>query len=152
MTVNNQCFSRNVFLADDDEDDCLFFSQALNEVCHEAVLTASHNGQELMHLLNRPPEPLPDVIFLDLNMPVKNGYECLKEIRSDKSLKNFPVIIFTTSSLQEDIDRVYNLGATFFISKPSNYTELKNVIRKAMSINWTEEDIHPKKEKFVLSA
>ena len=96
----------NVFLADDDAEDCEIFEEALREVNAGATLTCSKNGQELMNLLHRA-DSKPDVIFLDLNMPIKNGYQCLKEIRENAALKHHIVVIFTTSSLKEDIDIMY---------------------------------------------
>jgi len=75
MIQHHSYFLTNIFLADDDEDDRDFFSQALNEVCNQAHLMQAENGVELMKILSRPPSPLPDVIFLDPYMPGKNGYE-----------------------------------------------------------------------------
>lgn len=145
-----QFFSKNIFLAEDDEDDVILFEQALNEVYADAVLTMRENGKELIDLLDVPPIPPPDVIFLDLNMPLKNGYECLREIRADRSL-NVPVVVLTTSSYEQDIDMVYELGATCFIVKPRVYEDLKNLIKKVLCTNWTEA-VHRSREQFVMTA
>lgn len=141
----------NVFLADDDAEDCEIFAEALKEVNAEAKLTASKNGHELMTLLHMPPQPLPDIIFLDLNMPIKNGYQCLKEIRENPSLKDYIVVIFTTSSLQEDIDLMYRLGANLYITKPSDFDKLKEVIRKVFSAEWMNGVLQPGRHEFALA-
>lgn len=152
MILNSNPSSQNIFLADDDEDDCTFFAEALQEIHAEATFTVCRNGNELMNLLQKPAKPFPDIIFLDLNMPLKNGYECLKEIRSNEVFKNAPVVIFTTSRLQEDIDTVYNLGATHFVTKPASFEKLKNVIAKIISMPWPQQLRQPEREKFVVFA
>lgn len=81
------CRSKNIYLADDDEDDRSFFQDALKEVCEEYTLTTAADGRELMNILYTPPVRLPDIIFLDLNMPAKNGFECLAEIKNKKGIK-----------------------------------------------------------------
>lgn len=145
-----QFFSRNIFLAEDDEDDVVLFEQALNEVYADAVLTMRENGKDLIDLLDIPPVPPPDVIFLDLNMPLKNGYECLKEIRADRLL-NIPVVVLTTSSYEHDIETVFELGATHFIVKPRAFEDLKAVIKKVLCTNWTEA-VNRSREQFVMTA
>jgi len=139
----------NVFLADDDAEDCEIFEEALREINANATLTSSKNGQELMNLLNRA-DSKPDVIFLDLNMPVKNGYQCLKEIRENPALKDHIVVIFTTSSLKEDIDLMYKLGANLYITKPTDFDKLKQVIRKVFSAEWINGVMQPERTNFTL--
>lgn len=147
----NTFFSKHIFLADDDAEDRDIFQEALSQVHAEAVLTFAENGVKLMDLLNVPPMPLPDVIFLDLNMPGKSGYDCIAEIRADQSMNNYPVVIFTTSSMQQDIDHLYGLGANHYVSKPNNFDTLKEVIRKILHIDWKSKGVCGR-ENFVLSA
>lgn len=123
---------RHVLLADDDHDDCDFFEEAFTAAFPDIKLSISNNGGKLMEHLNRPPEPLADVIFLDLNMPIKNGVDCLTEIRSDIALQDNIVVIFTTSSNAEDIEKLYRLGANYFITKPVDFNDLPVLIEKAM--------------------
>ena len=141
----------NIFLADDDAEDCEIFAEALKEINAEARLTSSRNGHELMELLQTFPEPAPDVIFLDLNMPIKNGYQCLKEIRENPALKDHIVVIFTTSSLQEDIDLMYRLGANLYITKPSDYDRLKEIIQTVFSEDRADNLLNPERHNFTLS-
>lgn len=147
-----QCLSKNIFLADDDEDDRLFFEEALKEVCDDAVLTVAENGDELMEILYRPPVPMPDVIFLDLNMPKKNGFECLAEIKNDGALKNLPIIIFTTSLQEESVKKVYSQGANYYVRKPTDYRQLKLIVEKLLAIDWLKEALQPEKERFIFTA
>lgn len=150
MALQNIYYSQNIFLADDDEEDRMMFNEALMEVHAGAVLTEVENGKKLIDLLSIPPVPPPDVIFLDLNMPGKNGYDCIAEIRADAATMGLPVVIFTTSSLKQDIDSMFELGANFYVSKPSCFDALKNVIRKVLYIDWSQKI--QGRENFVISA
>jgi len=147
-----QCLSKNIFLADDDEDDRLFFEEALKEVCDDAVLTVAENGDELMEILYRPPVPMPDVIFLDLNMPKKNGFECLAEIKRNGNLKDLPIIIFTTSLQEESVKQVYSQGANYYVRKPTDYRQLKVIMKKLLAIDWLKEALQTEKERFIFTA
>lgn len=147
-----QCLSKNIFLADDDEDDRLFFEEALKEVCNDAILTVAEDGDELMEILYRPPVPMPDVIFLDLNMPKKNGFECLAEIKNNGNLRDLPIIIFTTSLQEESVRKVYNQGANYYVRKPTDYKQLKVIMRKLLAIDWLKEALQTEKERFIFTA
>ena len=111
---------KNIFLADDDADDRDFFEDALKEVNIKTELTLVKDGVELMTTLEETvtEPPPPHVIFLDLNMPRKNGYECLKEIRETPKLKNIPVVIFSTTSNEHTIEKTYSLGANCYVRNP----------------------------------
>jgi CheY-like chemotaxis protein len=109
------------------------------------------DGLELMNILHSPPNPLPDIIFLDINMPRKNGFECLEEIKKDAILKKLPIIIFSTTSQDLYIDKTYNDGANYYISKPNDHGKLKRTLKKVLLIDWKKEPKHISKEQFVLS-
>jgi CheY-like chemotaxis protein len=138
----------NVLLADDDRDDKDLFIEAVAEVNKQIKVATVKDGEELMNALSNAIQ-LPDIIFLDLNMPNKNGEECLKEIRTNELLKNIPIIIYSTSSSAADIEATYKNGATLYIKKPSTYNDLKKVTEKFFSLNLTELIRKPKIEKFV---
>jgi CheY-like chemotaxis protein len=138
---------KNIFLADDDADDRLLFEEALREISDGTQLTMAHDGQQLMTILEN--AGLPDVIFLDLNMPRKNGMECLLELKQSPKLKHIPIVIFSTSTQLEMIDKVYEGGAHYYISKPRNFVVLKNIIRQILGMNWHAFP-QPSKEKFIL--
>jgi len=122
-----------LLLADDDDDDCLFFKQALAELSIATHLTIVEDGEDLMHRLTTNTGPLPDALFLDLNMPRKGGYECLEEIKADQRLRQIPVIILSTSFEKEMADRLYKKGATSCILKPADFSQLKQLIQQTLS-------------------
>jgi DNA-binding response OmpR family regulator len=126
-----------IFLADDDADDRVLFKDALEQVNENVSLVMHDGGVELMkHLLDET-NPLPDLIFLDLNMPRKNGFECLEEIRANTRLKNLCVIIYSTSSQFKDILETLNKGANLYFTKPSTFHELSNRLKQVLNLNWT---------------
>lgn len=141
---------RYIFLADDDADDCSLFADALKEVSTETKLTTANDGKELMNKLDMSIPPPPDVIFLDLNMPLMNGFECLAEIRATQKYKGIPIVIFSTSCEKESVNRVYAQGADYYICKPDSFPELKNVISKVLSIDWTSHHGQPSRDQFLL--
>jgi CheY-like chemotaxis protein len=149
--MTQECISKNVYLADDDEDDRMFFREALKEICKGSHLIMATDGWELMDILHSPPNPLPDIIFLDINMPRKNGLECLEEIKKDAKLKDLPIIIFSTTKQGLSIDKSYSEGANYFISKPNDHGKLKRTLKKVMLIDWKNEPKFISKEEFVLS-
>lgn len=124
----------SILLADDDKDDCLLFKEALEELPLQTTLTTVYDGEQLMHILTKKPDGLFHVLFLDLNMPRKNGFACLKEIKHDKILKQLPVIIFSTSYDEHIADLLYKDGAAHYISKPVRFSELKKVIQQALTL------------------
>lgn len=140
---------KNLLLADDDKDDCFFFTEALQSLDVPANLITVHDGEKLMRHLNDSAE-LPDLIFLDLNMPRKNGFQCLIEIKKDARLKNLPVIIYSTSLQPEIMDALYNNGAYYYVRKPNDFGKLKkvltDVLHQAEGLNFTR----PPKEFFLL--
>ena len=141
----------DILLADDDTDDCLFFKDALAGMPVLTKLTAVHDGEQLMQLLTHEKNGLPDILFLDLNMPRKNGFECLTEIKQNKKLKNLPVVIFSTSFEQEVVNLLYDNGAHFFIRKPSEFALFKKIILYTLTLIMMENVSKPTKENFVLT-
>lgn len=126
----------NIALADDDEDDRLIFSEVIEELDMKTKLSLFKDGQELMDYLCLPNVLLPSLIFLDLNMPVKNGMQCLREIRQNSSLKDLAIAIYSTSSSEKDIEETFVNGANIYINKPTNFNNLRDVIEKVLQLNW----------------
>jgi CheY-like chemotaxis protein len=141
-----------IVLADDDTDDCIFFRDALDDLKVTVSLTIVNDGEELMQFLLSRSAPTPDAIYLDLNMPRKNGYECLVEIKKDVRLKLLPVIIFSTSQTDEMVDKVYQSGAGYYIRKPAEYKDLKDVIMKSIYLIPGMKDGQAPKENFVVNS
>lgn len=135
-----------IFLADDDEDDRLMFSEALNEMPVKARLQTANDGEKLLSLLAKSTE-VPDLIFLDLNMPNKNGVETLRELRRMKSLASVPVLIYSTSNNDMDLEETYRLGANLYVEKPYSYSELVQVLGELLQLNLKEMP-RPSREEY----
>lgn len=138
-------------LADDDEDDRLFFKEAFEEVKIKYTISAFNDGEQLMEYLYEEENPLPDIIFLDLNMPRKSGIECLKEIRANERLKKISVAIYSTSSSEQDIEDTFVSGANVYIRKPNDFNMLKKILSDVVHINWQYITDGLNKDSFILS-
>ncbi|WP_281310420.1 response regulator [Flavobacterium flavigenum] len=145
--MNKQIY--NLLLADDDDDDCIFFKEALDELPLSTTLETVHDGVELMYHLGNAAN-LPDILFLDLNMPRKNGHECLAEIKNIEEFKNLPVIIFSTSLDSKIVDLLYDMGATHYIRKPGDFSKLKKVISGALTKASESSFKQPARAQFIL--
>lgn len=139
----------HIVLADDDEEDRDIFIEVINEVAPQVTVSTARNGRELMDMLTGM-DTAPDIIFLDLNMPLKNGQECLVDIRSNAKFKTVPVIIYSTSRSREHIDDTFLKGANFYFPKPDSFGDLKTMVSRIFSLDW-EQFMQPQKDKFVLS-
>lgn len=125
----DQNFERVIYLADDDEDDRILFLEAVEELNLPVVVVQTTDGNELLDTLHNA-EHLPEIIFLDINMPCKTGFDCLKEIRNaGGDWKNIKVIMLSTSSSSIHIKISYMLGADFYAVKPGTYQGLKELLR-----------------------
>lgn len=140
-----------ILLADDDEDDRTFFSEAIAELKMTNQLTMFNDGKDLMEYMNDPDSTLPHILFLDLNMPYKNGLDCLKELRADQRFKNVSVAIYSTSSSEKDIENTFVEGANIYIKKPNDFSELKKVIKEVVHMNWQFHSSGLNKETFFFS-
>ncbi|WP_294958455.1 response regulator [uncultured Flavobacterium sp.] len=127
-----------VFVADDDEDDRLLFLDAAAELELPVLVRAAQDGQELLKALHESVQQLPEIIFLDINMPGKNGFDCLREIRSAKEdFKAIKIGMLSTSSSPGHIDLSNELGADFYAVKPSNYQDLKKLLERIFTKDWS---------------
>ena len=125
-----------ILLAEDDQDDCYLISEALDESGVENRLLMVENGEQLLDYLyhrgkysDQEEWPHPELILLDLNMPLKDGREALEEIKKDPELKRIPIVVLTTSQAEEDVLATYDLGITGFITKPMTFTGLVEIMR-----------------------
>lgn len=127
-----------ILLADDDNDDLFLFREALSELPIFTHLETVHDGEQLMEYLFENVNQLPNILFLDLNMPRKNGFECLTEIKSNDRLKQLPVVMFSTSYPRDSryendiINMLYKIGAQNYIRKPTQFSDLKQAINKIL--------------------
>lgn len=138
-SVSSKILKRTVLMVDDDLEDILLTREALEEVAPEIKFRSLNDGQEMMDYLFRvvktggyADEACPELILLDLNMPRKNGFEVLIEMRNHADLRRIPVIVLSTSTIKQDINRSFDLGANSFLSKPQTYEELLTVMSRAV--------------------
>jgi len=139
-----------ITLADDDEDDRLFFTDAFEELKINTIVNTLNNGRELLDFLNHPDTVLPNIIFLDLNMPILNGIECLKEIKLNDRFKDIVIAIYSTSSSDQDVEDTFVLGANIYIKKPSDFNNLKKILSDVVTLNWQYHTNGLNKENFLL--
>lgn len=125
----------NVLLAEDDEDDVHLFTTVLAELNQDILVTVTTDGNLLMAFLNQA-TTLPEMIFLDLNMPYKNGFECLSEIRGNEKWNSIKIFVLSTSTQPQHIEDSYKGGADLYLAKPTSYTQFKNMIEKCLVNNW----------------
>ena len=152
-TITMQPITRklNIYLADDDSADCLLFKEALEELPVTVNLTIVHDGEQLLNLLSQEGNIIPDVLFLDLNMPRKNGFAALGQIKRDDKLLELPVIVYSTANDPARIKMVFRDAAHYYIRKPAKFSELKEVIYKALKLIAEGNLELPKQEKFVMT-
>ena len=139
-----------LLLADDDSDDCIFFKDALEDLPVSTTLITVNDGVELMQLLSGNLQQLPDMLFLDLNMPRKTGFECLTEIKENEQLKHLPIIILSTSLDMKVVNSLHDMGAHYYIRKPGEFKQLKKLIHEAILITSQKNRQRPAKENFIL--
>lgn len=133
----------NILIADDDPDDRLMTREALSQSSTPSRVSFVEDGEELLDYLhhrgkyNAVQHPYPDLILLDLNMPKKSGVEALQEIKTNAELRHIPIVVLTTSKVEEDIYRTYDLGVNSFVTKPVSYGSLVNTM-KILGKYWFE--------------
>ena|SRR5688572_4176017 len=140
-----------VLLADDDRDDQETFQDALTETKIPVDLTMVDNGQQLLDNLKDPTEPNPDIIFMDINMPVKNGKEVLAEIKNDEDLKGIPTVMLSTSENVKDVEETFNTGANLYVRKPYSFKNFILMLKKIFSLKWAGVLIKPLRKTFLMS-
>ena len=122
----------NVLVVDDDSDDVELFQDAIHELCPEIVCWSAKDGQEGLRLLNEELVVLPDYIFLDVNMPLMGGKECLARIKNNARLKTIPVFMCSTTSNDNEIRALKKLGAKDFVVKPPRFDQLVSVLKSVL--------------------
>ncbi|QTD36496.1 response regulator [Polaribacter batillariae] len=139
-----------IVLADDDEDDRLFFEEAFEELKMNTKVKTCNDGVELMDYLNNETNSLPNILFLDLNMPKKSGIECLLEIKNNERFKDIAIAIYSTSASEEDIENTFVMGANIYIKKPDDFKKLKKILSNVVTINWQYHTNGLNKDNFLL--
>jgi CheY-like chemotaxis protein len=127
---------QNIWLADDDLDDREIFSDALSQILPGVNIRFIANGDQVLECLNESQPP--ELLFLDINMPCKDGLDCLREIRSDSRFERLPIIMFSSSVQPKHIDSSYNFGANLYYTKPSSYSSLMQGLNNLFQMNWND--------------
>jgi CheY-like chemotaxis protein len=117
-----------IYLIDDDMDDVELFREALEEVDPSVSLQYANDGYEAVRALTEQKQVLPDLIFLDISMPVFNGLQCLASFKKEEKLRDLPVIMYTTSSQEREVRAARELGASGFVTKPNEFKHLKRML------------------------
>ncbi|MEO7264625.1 MAG: response regulator [Ferruginibacter sp.] len=128
-----------VFIIDDDEDDQLMFKEVIETINPSLLCETASNGKIALDKLNDS-ESLPDLIFLDLNMPVMNGYDFLIHIKKEIALNKIPVCIFTTSNIFRDKELTKAFGAKFFLTKPNDFQVLYIQLQQILSADFSSNE------------
>jgi CheY-like chemotaxis protein len=140
----------DIFYADDDDDDLMFFNEAIEKISKDldikVVLHIHKNGENLIENIKSNKE-MHGVVFLDINMPFKSGFELLEEIRNEPEIKEYPVVMYSTSSNQDNIEKSMALGANFYVIKPYQYSNLLKMITSFIQMNW--ENHKPDSKNFL---
>jgi len=139
-----------ILLADDDKDDRFFFDKALKVLPIPTMLTTVEDGEQLMDYLSKNSENLPDVLFLDLNMPRKKGEECLSEINLHPKLRELQVIIYSTSLNEEVANQLYKNGAYYYVQK-TDLLELEKILLHILTMMKEKKFTRPARENFILN-
>ena len=149
--MQNPSHPIKIMLADDDEDDVLFFKDAFAEIKIKTEVVVAKDGEELMAYLQKEDTALPTLLFLDLNMPRKNGMQCLQEIKQIERLKDIAIAIYSTSASEEDIEETFVKGANVYIKKPSDFGVLKKMLQQVISLNLQYLQSGLNRENFLLN-
>ncbi len=142
---------RNILLAEDDSDDQYLFRYVLESLKFPFTLTIVTDGEELMELLTNKTNPLPDILFLDLNMPRKNGAECLIEIKKLEHLRQLPIIICSTAREDNSTVLLHEHGAKYYLMKPDQLHQFKQLIKKAIEQTRQTGNLQPLLKDFMLT-
>lgn len=140
-----------IILADDDKDDQELFIDALKAADIPSEVTTVENGQELLDSLRDQSQPNPDMIFIDINMPVKAGIKALEEIKKDDELRDIPAVMLSTWDHPSYIEETLNKGADLYVQKPNSFLGFVLILKKVFFLHWTRALLDPVKKLFFVS-
>ena len=123
-------------IIDDDEDDRIWLAEAIKEIEPAFKIVDVSSGKDGLSLLGQDDKELPEMIFLDMNMPLMNGLQCLEEIRTQSGLQSIPVVVYTTSPMFSGIDKIKKFEPVLFLTKPSRFKEIVDAVRDLLTQYW----------------
>jgi CheY-like chemotaxis protein len=147
VNFSNDCTGMHILMADDDKDEFYLLQEAAQKACEDLKVSYAANWLELLRFILK---TLPDILFIDLNMPVKNGLECLQQLREDRKYDKIPIIIYSNAISKTDIEKAYKNGANYFIIKPDAIEDISNMIKKICSLGKEALLSIPPREEFVI--
>jgi DNA-binding response OmpR family regulator len=139
---------KDVLLAEDDHDDVEFFQSAIRDTTIPVELRHAKDGEELFLELKR---AVPNLLFLDIQMPCKDGISCILEIRKNRKYDRLPVVMFSSLSHKSYVDKTYRYGANYYVVKPTSVAALTQRLQYLLSVEWEKQLYYPPKEEFLLS-
>jgi CheY-like chemotaxis protein len=140
MTVPSKNLYKRLFIVDDDPEDQEIFMEALKEVDDSIQCFTATSGEDAFKQIEMDLIMLPDLIFLDLNMPKLNGKQVLKEFKKMRQLQGIPVIMYSTSFAPRDIEEIKTMGAVYHLLKPSRFDELCSALRHVLTVDWQNKN------------
>jgi len=139
----------NILLVDDDEDERQAFAEAIDKLGLPLDLLYARNAGELFEYLEKKSDI--NLIFLDINMPLKDGRVCLKELKTNEKYRHIPVLVYSVSQSIEDVDEVFAGGAHYYAVKPYAEVNFIETLKLVFGIDWTLEQPIPSREQFVIN-
>jgi response regulator RpfG family c-di-GMP phosphodiesterase len=139
---------REVLIADDDDDDFNILSITIQELQTDIIISRADNGEELLKILE---EKIPDLLFLDIQMPCLDGKDCIMRIRKERKYDNLPIIVYSAYKESSIVDFFYLNRTNLFIYKPDSFHEVSELMKKVFMIDWKSKRHYPEKSAFVLN-
>jgi CheY-like chemotaxis protein len=137
-----------VLFAEDDDDDFEMFKDVITDLGLKVVVSRAENGDMLLRILR---ENIPDMLFLDIRMPCKDGKDCLLKIRTNPKFDHLPIIVYSSINNPETIEFCFRQGTNMYVLKPSSFSELKEVVQRIFSVDWKRVRYYPNLSNFVLN-
>jgi CheY-like chemotaxis protein len=137
----------DVVLAEDDQEDVMIFELAIAEAKLLIHLRHAANGDDLFTLLQ---QALPEILFLDIHMPCKDGISCILEIRRNPAYNKLPVVMYTSYKTKEKINQAFEAGANLYLLKTNTIMELAEYLKSIFSIEWKKYLLFPNFDRFTL--
>jgi DNA-binding response OmpR family regulator len=139
---------KDVLLAEDDHDDVDIFKTAAKGITIPIKLRVAHDGNALFVELKK---AIPNMLFLDIHMPCKDGISCILQIRKNRKYDRMPVVMLSSNTHKDYIDKSYRYGANYYVIKPLSITAFTERIQHVLSREWDKEFLYPSREEFLLA-
>lgn len=140
----------NVIVADNDENNLIFFKNILKELKISIKVQCFSNGKDMMLYLNNNDAVVPEIVFIKYTIPGKDSMECLEEIEADSKFNKMVTAIFSEPISEDEIEDIFVKGANIFMKKPESFEALKKVLTEIITINWQYHTSGLNKDNFIL--